>query len=249
MNDAVDVVIVGAGLAGLVCAMDLTAAGVECRVVEASDGIGGRVRTDTVDGFLLDRGFQILLIAYPEVQARLDLDALGIGTFEPGALIRRDGAFHRVADPLRRPGLAVRSATAPIGSWFDKARLARLVADVRMHSVRDLLRRPDMTTARRLERAGFSPRIVESFGSRSAPGEAEGLLIARAGDGDAVFADGREIARLHRDDDADQVGFSTRVPPPHDVASMREPAEALLQAITRADVPELPLEDRALEEV
>ncbi len=99
-----DVVIVGAGLAGLTCAQDLTRAGVECLVLEASDGFGGRVRTDSVDGFLLDRGFQILLTAYPQVQRRLDLDALGISRFEPGAIVRRDGRMHRVSDPLRRPG-------------------------------------------------------------------------------------------------------------------------------------------------
>ena len=61
----VDVVIVGAGLAGLVCAQDLTRAGVHCRVLEASDGVGGRVRTDRVGGFLLDRGFQVVLTGYP----------------------------------------------------------------------------------------------------------------------------------------------------------------------------------------
>ena len=58
-----DVAIVGAGLAGLACAQDLTRAGVECTVLEASDGVGGRVRTDAIDGYLLDRGFQILLTA------------------------------------------------------------------------------------------------------------------------------------------------------------------------------------------
>ena len=78
-----DVLIVGAGLAGLACAQDLTRAGLECRVLEASDGVGGRVRTDSIDGFLLDRGFQILLTAYPQVQQRLDVDALDLGLFEP----------------------------------------------------------------------------------------------------------------------------------------------------------------------
>ncbi|MEO7143186.1 MAG: FAD-dependent oxidoreductase, partial [Bryobacteraceae bacterium] len=68
----VDVAIVGAGLAGLCCARRLTEAGVSCLVLEASDGIGGRMRTDQVDGFLLDRGFQVLLTAYPEAQNILD---------------------------------------------------------------------------------------------------------------------------------------------------------------------------------
>jgi len=163
MSDTVDVVIVGAGLAGLACAHDLIAAGVECQVLEGSDGVGGRVRTDAVDGFLLDRGFQILLTAYPEVQRRLDVAALELGLFEPGAVIRSRGEFHRVADPLRRPRLIARTAAAPIGTLADKARLARLVLDVRSHSVRDLLRRPDMTTADRLSRARFSDQMIESL--------------------------------------------------------------------------------------
>jgi len=159
----VDVVVVGAGLAGLTCAADLVAAGFECRVLEASDGVGGRVRTDRVDGYLLDRGFQILLTAYPEVQARLDIGALQLGLFDPGAVVRVGGAFHTVADPLRRPLDLPSTLRAPIGTVADKVRLARLVLDVRTHRVGELLRRPDTTTAERLRRSGFSPRMVESF--------------------------------------------------------------------------------------
>ena len=94
-----DVLIVGAGLAGLTCAQDLTLAGMQCCVLEASEGIGGRLRTDHVDGFLLDRGFQILLCAYPQVRARLDLEALELGLFEPGAVVRSGTGMHRLSDP------------------------------------------------------------------------------------------------------------------------------------------------------
>jgi phytoene dehydrogenase-like protein len=159
----IDVVVVGAGLAGLTCAGDLARAGLSCLVVEASDGVGGRVRTDTVDGFRLDRGFQILLDAYPEVHRRLDLDALALGRFDPGAMVRTGGALHRVGDPLRRPGDLPATLAAPIGTLADKVRVARLVLDVRIHPVGQLLRRPDGTTAQRLATAGFSDRIIESF--------------------------------------------------------------------------------------
>lgn len=158
-----DVVIVGAGLAGLACAQDLTRAGVRCLVLEASDGLGGRVRTDRVDGYTLDRGFQILLTAYPQVRHRLDLDALDLGYFEPGALVRVDGRFSRVGDPLRRPLQIPETVAAPIGTFADKVRLARLVLDVCTHSVPALLRRPETTTAQRLARAGFSDRMITSF--------------------------------------------------------------------------------------
>jgi phytoene dehydrogenase-like protein len=131
-----DVIIVGGGLAGLVCAQDLTRSGVECLVLEASDGVGGRVRTDSVGGFLLDRGFQILLSAYPQVTQRLDLNALEMGHFEPGARVRRGGRFHQLSDPLRRPLGIPHTIAAPIGSFADKVKLARLVLDVRTHPVR-----------------------------------------------------------------------------------------------------------------
>ena len=162
-DGATDVVVVGAGLAGLCCAQDLSRAGVEARVLEASDGVGGRVRTDRVDGYLLDRGFQILFTGYPEVRRRVDLAALQVSAFEPGAVVRVDGGFHRVADPLRRPLSIPATLRAPIGSLADKARLARLVMDVRTHPVADLLRRPETSTAERLSRAGFSERMIESF--------------------------------------------------------------------------------------
>jgi phytoene dehydrogenase-like protein len=158
-----DVVIVGAGLAGLTCAQELSRAGVDCRVLEASDGVGGRVRTDELDGYLLDRGFQILLTAYPQVRRRIDLQALDLGYFEPGARVRAHGSFHIMSDPLRRPLQIGRTLAAPVGSPADKARMARLVLDVRRRDVRELLRRPDQSTARRLQRAGFGEEMIERF--------------------------------------------------------------------------------------
>jgi phytoene dehydrogenase-like protein len=121
------------------------------------------VRTDATDGFLWDRGFQILLTAYPQVQKRLDLDLLELGLFEPGARVRTNGRFHHLSDPLRRPFGLVRTVAAPIGSIADKAKLVRLIVDVRTHPVRALMRRRDETTAARLERAGFSSNMIETF--------------------------------------------------------------------------------------
>ena len=104
-----DVIIVGAGLSGLCCALRLQQAGVDCTVLEASDGVGGRIRTDEVDGFLLDRGFQVFLTSYPEAQQVLDFPSLQLRAFQPGALVRHAGCFHELADPWRRPSAAIRS--------------------------------------------------------------------------------------------------------------------------------------------
>ena len=98
-----DALVVGGGLAGLSCARRLTDRGLAVRLFEASDAVGGRVRTDREDGFLFDRGFQVFLTAYPEAQRQLDYDALDLQAFDAGALVRLGGAFARVADPLRHP--------------------------------------------------------------------------------------------------------------------------------------------------
>ena len=158
-----DVVVVGAGMAGLTCALDLVRAGVDCTVVDGSDGVGGRVRTDAVDGFLLDRGFQILLCAYPEVQKRMDLDGLELRPFAPGAVVHLDDGFHTLGDPLRRPSQLPATLVAPVGTLGDKLRLARLVLADRIRPVGEILRGPDVTTRERLEGLGFSSRMVRSF--------------------------------------------------------------------------------------
>src|SRR5690349_17545263 len=95
------VVIVGAGLAGLTCARELARKGIEVLVLEANDGVGGRVRTDRVDGFTLDRGFQVLFTAYPAVRRQLDTPRLRLRYFEPGALIAKGSRRYLLTDPLR----------------------------------------------------------------------------------------------------------------------------------------------------
>lgn len=163
LPDSARVVIVGAGLAGLVAARTLRAAGIDCVLLEASDGVGGRVRSDVVDGFILDRGFQILLTGYPELRNHLDLQALDLRAFEPGALVWRDGRGSTVGDPFRRPRTALPTALAPVGSLFDKARIALLRARLLRSDPRELLRGDDIPTAAALRAAGFSSRMIERF--------------------------------------------------------------------------------------
>lgn len=160
--------IVGAGLAGLACARALAFRGIECTVLEAADGVGGRVRTDALDGFLLDRGFQVALTAYPELQHQLDTRKLALQRFEPGALVRVNGKLRHVTDPQRRPRHAVSTAVAPIGSPLDKVRLLRLVTEIRRGTPVDLLRKPapgvdDPTTLEALVARGFSDAMIDEF--------------------------------------------------------------------------------------
>jgi phytoene dehydrogenase-like protein len=142
--------------------------GVGCTVLEAAGGVGGRVRTDLVDGYRLDRGFQVALTAYPELHHQLDVRRLALHRFDPGAMVRVSGRLRRVVDPQRRPRHALATAFAPVGSALDKARMLRLVADVRRDTPASLLRRPpagtpDPTTLEALVARGFSDRMIDEF--------------------------------------------------------------------------------------
>ena len=152
-----DVIIVGAGVAGLCCARKLHQAGVRPLVLEGADDVGGRVRTDFVDGFLLDRGFQVLLTAYPEAREVLDYDRLDLQTFTPGALVWTGRRMERVADPLRCPGEILATICARVGSLGDKIRMARLRSAVK----RGL--GEERTTEQALRDFGFSERIIETL--------------------------------------------------------------------------------------
>lgn len=162
-GDDLDVIVVGAGLAGLAAARTMVERGLRVRVLEASDGVGGRVRTDLVDGFLLDRGFQVVLSSYPELHRQLDVDALALRRFDPGALLWWKGRGHVVGDPFRRPSTLVSTALAPVGTPFDKARIARLRRRLKSGHPALLLHGDDISTIEMLRREGFSDTMIERF--------------------------------------------------------------------------------------
>jgi phytoene dehydrogenase-like protein len=158
-----DVVVVGAGLAGLAAAIRLRERGHQPLVLERSDGPGGRVRTDDVDGFLLDRGFQILLKAYPTAQDMLDYDELNLRSFDAGSLVRIGDRFHRVADPFRSPGDAFGTMRAPIGGLKDKRAILKFRNRVRKPELEDLFAAKDTTALARLREMGFSEKMIDTF--------------------------------------------------------------------------------------
>lgn len=159
-----DVVIVGAGLAGLACAVTLREAGIDCLLLDASDGVGGRVRTDRVvaDGapFLLDRGFQVFLAAYPEARRLLDYQGLDLRPFAPGAVVRTGGGFHTVADPLRRPLTALKTLIAPVGGFADKVRVFKLRRRARAAVS---FAGEETTALEALRGLGFSEGMIDAF--------------------------------------------------------------------------------------
>jgi len=163
MGSNADVLIIGGGLAGLCCALRLHQSGISSQILEASDGVGGRVRTDKVEGFLLDRGFQVLLTAYPEARRVLDYDALNLRPFYPGALIRYKKRFYRFADPWHHPIDGLLGIFTPVGSFTDKLRVRKLRSHVLTGSLSDLYNRPETTTLQALRNLGFSENMIDSF--------------------------------------------------------------------------------------
>lgn len=152
-----DVVVVGAGIAGLECARLLHARGAAVRVLEASDTVGGRVRTDHVDGFTVDRGFQLLNPAYPAVRERVDVAALDLQAFLPGVAVRRENGLALLADPRRAPACLPRTLRDGVLSGLlrprELAALARWAAPA-LGPVDRLLARPDTTLVRSLDAVG-----------------------------------------------------------------------------------------------
>lgn len=163
MTDRPRVLIVGAGLSGLACARELHERGIAFRVIEAGGRVGGRVATDRLEGFLLDRGFQIFLNAYPEARRLLDYSRLSLNPFYAGALVRAGRRFHKLADPFRHPLDAALSAFSPTNTFGDKIRVAGLRRRVAGVPVEELFRREETTTAAALADAHFSATITEQF--------------------------------------------------------------------------------------
>ncbi|MCF2446620.1 FAD-dependent oxidoreductase [Dyadobacter sp. CY345] len=158
-----DVLIIGAGLSGLTAAKVLKAAGKSIKILEASDHVGGRVRTDEVDGFLLDRGFQVLLTAYPETKRFLEYDALDLRKFDPGALILNENGTTRIGDPLRQPGTLISTLSSPAGTLGDKMRMLGLKIKLAGKGIDEIFSEEQTTTLAYLDNAGFSARMLNQF--------------------------------------------------------------------------------------
>ncbi|WP_031527716.1 NAD(P)/FAD-dependent oxidoreductase [Dyadobacter crusticola] len=163
MEHQTDVIIIGAGLAGLTAARVLKTAGKSIKILEASGQIGGRVRTEEVDGFLLDRGFQVLLTAYPETQRFLDYDALDLRKFDPGALILNEKGRTKIGDPARQPGTLLSTLSSSAGTLNDKFRMLGLKLKLAGKSIEEIFSGSEVTTLSYLENFGFSRRIIRQF--------------------------------------------------------------------------------------
>jgi phytoene dehydrogenase-like protein len=156
-----DVVVVGAGLAGLRAAQLLSRRGLDVVVLEAADHPGGRVATDVVDGFRCDRGFQVLNTSYPALRAAADLDALDLRGFTPAAAVRDADGLHVYGDPRRRPALTPRMALDPLVPLRDKAALGAWTARILAAGPRRVVAHGGRSAAADLAAAGVRGTVVD----------------------------------------------------------------------------------------
>ncbi len=155
--------IIGAGISGLVAAIELENAGHSPVILEAGNHIGGRVRTIEKDAYLLDVGFQVLLTAYPEAQIYLDYEALDLKKFQPGAIIFKPGDTFSIHDPLRNPLKMLNMAFSKVGTLLDKFRMYILTKELRDKPLDAIFQTPETSTIQYLRDKGFSDKIIKYF--------------------------------------------------------------------------------------
>lgn len=158
-----DVTIIGAGLSGLTAALSCEAAGKKVLILESTDRAGGRIKTDQVDGFLLDHGFQVLLSAYEKANEVFDMKALSPGYFAAGAKITDHRGTYRFGDPLRNPSLAFPTLLARAGSLGDKWKIFQLTRQLQSQSAAQMFIPGGLSTHQFLVDYGFSTQIIDNF--------------------------------------------------------------------------------------
>ena len=155
--------IIGGGISGLIAARVLEEHGLSATIIEATDRLGGRVKTDVVDGYNLDHGFQVLLTAYPAAKKHLDFDALALQEFLPGSAIFKNGKQKIIGDPLRNLSLLIPTLFSGIGTVNDKLKILALNRRLKKKSIQNIFAEKEQTTLAYLENIGFSETIITDF--------------------------------------------------------------------------------------
>ena len=155
--------IIGGGVSGLIAARVLEKKGFNPIILEASERVGGRIKTDIIEGYQLDHGFQVLLTAYPAVKKYLDYDALDLQFFLPGASIFKDHTQSIIGDPLRDISLLISTLFSGIGSVSDKFKILKLNHKIKKKSLNDIFSEKEQTTLSYLKEFGFSKDMLNDF--------------------------------------------------------------------------------------
>lgn len=155
--------IIGAGVSGLVAAKVLEDNGFRPIIIEATDRVGGRVKTDILEGYQLDHGFQVLLSSYPAAQKYLNYKDLELQSFLPGATIFKNGKQQTIGDPLRAISLLFPTIFSNVGTFGDKIKVLKLNLLLKKTSLKDIFSKPEKTTYQYLTDFGFSEKMISEF--------------------------------------------------------------------------------------
>ncbi len=155
--------IIGAGVSGLIAAKVLENNGYSPTIIEASASVGGRVKSDTVQGYQLDHGFQVLLTSYPAAKKYLDFKPLALQELVPGATIFKNGKSQTIGDPLRNLSLVFPTLFASIGNFSDKLKILKLNRHLKKKSISAIFKTPETTTLAYLQKLGFSEAMLQDF--------------------------------------------------------------------------------------
>lgn len=155
--------IIGAGVSGLIAASVLEANGYNPIIIEATDRVGGRVKTDVIEGYQLDHGFQVLLTAYPAAKKYLNFEALELQKFLPGATIFENDTRKTIGDPLRDLSLLIPTLFSGIGNMSDKIKVLKLNRLLKKTSVSEIFAKTEKTTLQYLMDFGFSEAMISKF--------------------------------------------------------------------------------------
>ncbi|WP_299122965.1 FAD-dependent oxidoreductase [uncultured Winogradskyella sp.] len=155
--------IIGAGISGLIAAKVLEQNGYSPIIVEQSDSVGGRVKTDIIKGYQLDHGFQVLLNAYPKAIEHLDFGQLNLKQLSPGAVIFSKGKVQTIGDPLRDLGLLFPTLLASVGSLDDKLKILKLNNELKKKSIDQIFETESLSTLKYLKSKKFSDKIISNF--------------------------------------------------------------------------------------
>ena len=157
------ITIIGAGVAGLVAAINLEQLGYPVSIYDMDQQIGGRVQSTDFENYKLDHGFQVLLTEYPLVRKYLDYGSLNLQKFEPGSYIIKNNKVKVVGDPLRNSSLLLPTLFSGIGNLSDKWKIYRLTKSLKNQSIHNIFKEPEISTINFLKKYGFSDQIILDF--------------------------------------------------------------------------------------
>jgi protoporphyrinogen oxidase len=155
--------IIGAGISGLIAAQILENHGYHPIIIEASSTVGGRVKSDIVNGYTLDHGFQVLLTSYPAAKKYLNYEALDLQKLLPGATLFKNGKAQTIGDPLRSLSLLFPTLLSTVGTLADKIKILKLNALLKKKKNTLIFQTEEKTTLQYLKDFGFSDEIITDF--------------------------------------------------------------------------------------